>query len=92
MDFNKKNKPKLVEGKILKKTIKKQKLVIEEKNKYKNMLSEYLKENYGIILLFLALMYLLYMRYREVKKRKNIDKSQNNINEQQSHNPLNNMV
>lgn len=79
MDFNKKNKPKLVEGKILKKTVKKQKLVIEEKNKYKNILSEYLKENYGIILLFLAFVYLLYMRYREVKKRKKIDKSQNNI-------------
>lgn len=88
MDFNKKNKPKLVEGKILKKTIKKQKLVIEEKNKYKNMLSEYLKENYGIILLFLALMYLLYMRYREVKKRKNIYKSKNNIDEQYSHNMI----
>ena len=84
MDFQRKKKPKLVESKMLKKTAKKRQLIIEEKNKYKNMIINIFKENCGLILIITALVSLLYMRYKDVQKRKklknnNILKNPNNI-------------
>ena len=80
-DFSKPNilvdsKPKLVDRKILKK-IKKKKIGIatdREKNSYsyqfKNSCMTFLKDNYGIIIIFSLLLFLLYFRYQDVKERR----------------------
>ena len=79
--FNKDNilvdsKPKLVDRNILKR-IKKKKINIAEeikKNSYsyrfKNSSTEFLRENYGIIIIFSLLLFLLYFRYNDVKERR----------------------
>lgn len=79
--FNKDNilvdsKPKLVDRNILKR-IKKKKISIAKeikKNSYsyrfKNSCTEFLRENYGIIIIFSLLLFLLYFRYNDVKERR----------------------
>ena len=70
------SKPKLVDRKILKK-IKKKKINLAKEfkqNSYsykiKNSCSKFIKDNYGIIIIFSLLIFLLYFRYRDVKERR----------------------
>lgn len=69
--------PNLVDNKLLKK-IKKKKAQIS-KNNYTNRIKksclEFIKENYGILLIIIFLILLLCFRYREVKKRRNQNKN-----------------
>tara|TARA_B100000161_G_C33324647_1_gene313058 strand:- start:5 stop:307 length:303 start_codon:yes stop_codon:yes gene_type:complete len=66
------DKPKLVDDKILRK-IKKKKIQIQ-KNSYSNRIKksfmDFIKKNYGILLIILFIVLLLCFRYREVKKRR----------------------
>ena len=70
------SKPKLVDRNILKK-IKRKKINIAKelkKNSYsyqiKNNCMSFLKDNYGIIIIFSLLIFLLYFRYNDVKERR----------------------
>lgn len=66
------DKPKLVEDKILRK-IKKKKIQIKKNsytNKIKDTCIEFIKKNYGILLIIIFIILLLCFRYREVKKRR----------------------
>ena len=72
-------KPKLVDNKVLRK-LKKKIIQIKKNNytnKFKNSCIDFLKKNYGILLLIIFLILTLCFRYREVKKRR---KKQRNIN------------
>ena len=66
------SKPTLVDNKVLRK-IKKTKSKIE-KNRYSNVIKKncisFIKHNYGILIIFLALILILYYRYQDVKKRR----------------------
>lgn len=71
--------PKLVDNKVLRK-LKKKIIQIKKNNytnKFKNSCIDFLKKNYGILLLIIFLILTLCFRYREVKKRR---KKQRNIN------------
>ena len=73
------DKPKLVDDKIIRK-IKKKKIEIKKNsytNKIKDCLIDFIKKNYGILLILLFIVLLLCFRYKEVKKRR---KRQNTIN------------
>lgn len=64
--------PKLVDNKILKK-IKKKKIKIRKNtltNKIKDNCTNFIKNNYGIVIIFITLILLLYYRYRDVKKKR----------------------
>ena len=66
------DKPKLIEN-ILLKRIKKKKIEITKKsytNIVKNNCMEFIKNNYGILIIFIVLILLLYYRYCDVKKKR----------------------
>lgn len=69
--------PNLVDNKLLKK-IKKKKIQIS-KNNYANRIKkscfEFIRENYGILLIIIFLILLLCFRYQEVKKRRSQNKN-----------------
>lgn len=71
---NKNDTPMLVENKVLRK-IKKKKIQIK-KNSYSNRLKksclEFIKNNYGILIIISILLVLLYFRYKDVKKRRKL--------------------
>jgi len=70
--LGKNDKPKLVEDKVLRK-IKKKKIQIQKNNysnRFKNSCINFIKKNYGILLIILFIILLLCFRYREVKKRR----------------------
>ena len=69
-------KPKLVDRKILKK-IKKKKMSLAKEiksnnytEKVKNHCISFFKDNYGIIIIFSLLIFLLYFRYQDVKEKR----------------------
>ena len=66
------DKPMLLENNLLKK-IKKKKIEIK-KNSYTNIVKnncfEFIKNNYGILIIIIVLILLLYYRYRDVKKKR----------------------
>ena len=77
--LGKNDKPRLVDEKIIRK-IKKKKIQIQKNsytNKIKNCFIDFVKKNYGILLILLFIVLLLCFRYREVKKRR---KRQNMVN------------
>jgi hypothetical protein len=83
MSFDISYKPKLVESKIinryndkiLKKVMIKENNFVNEKIKYLfSLLLTFIKNNYGFFLLFISIFFLLYIRYIEVNKKKEIIK------------------
>lgn len=79
MSFYKNNKlvnckPKLVDKHILKK-IKQKQLFIKQNNNnnniFKNSCFNFCKNNYGIMIIFIILICLLYCRYKDVKQKRN---------------------
>lgn len=77
INFDKNNllvssKPKLVDRNIIRK-IKKTKIKIKNNtyfNKLKGGSMDFFKDNYGIIIIFSLLIFLLYYRYNDVKERR----------------------
>ena len=68
--FNKQNRPKLVEKKIIKRAIRKQHKNIKTNYKFLNTIKNCFKENMGIIVVSIILSMLLFFRYKEVQKNK----------------------
>ena len=72
------DKPKLVDNKILKK-IKKKKIEIKN-NSYTNIIKnnciDFIKNNYGILIILIVLILLLYYRYKDVQKRRERNNNQ----------------
>ena len=67
------NQPKLVDDKVIRK-IRKKKAQIKKNNytnKLKNSCMDFIRKNYGILLIMIFFILILCFRYREVKKRRN---------------------
>jgi len=64
------DKPKLVENKLIKKIILQQKSEISLEEKFLNIFTNFIYENYKIIIVILIILYALYWRYCETNKKK----------------------